>query len=134
MARKTPIARARLRAATVDPARSLAYAGAREAVHDRAGGRCEICGCRTPLPAGHAHHRRRRSAGRSDCPSNLLWLCAADHRLVHAQITASLRSGHLIGRHDHREPHMIPVQLRDGWYLLAADGTRIHLPGWVPAE
>lgn len=127
--RRTPLSKARLKAA---PTAGEAYATAREAVSARAGGLCECCGTRTPVALGHAHHRRRRSAGRDDGPANLIWLCLRCHEAIHAAPRASLREGRLISRHDHRDPCQVPVALRHGWVLLADDGRAIPLPGWTP--
>lgn len=66
----------------------------RQEVHLRAGGRCERDGRPAPLhdfydgsgeisiPAGHAHHKRKRGMGggfRDDRAINLEWLCSGCH-------------------------------------------------------
>lgn len=127
--RRSTLSKARLKAA---PTAGEAYATAREAVSARAGGLCECCGTRTPVALGHAHHRRRRSAGRDDGPANLTWCCLRCHEAIHTAPRASLLQGRLISRHDKRPPSMVPVLLRHGWCLLSDDGRAIPLPGWVP--
>lgn len=47
---------------------------------------CELCGSGNPMGAnrGGVHHRKPRSRGGSDEPSNLITLCGACHTAVHA--------------------------------------------------
>lgn len=74
-----------------------AWEARRKEVHDRANGRCERDFRPAPLhnaydangetiPAGHAHHKRRRGMGggfRDDRATNLEWLCSGCHTEEH---------------------------------------------------
>ena len=126
------MARSRLRAPRQDPQKAAGYARARETVHDRAGGRCEVCTARVSCGQMHAHHRLPRSAGRDDSPSNLMCLCARCHGIVHGSPTGAVNAGWVIPRHDLRRPDQVPVILvvggRSAWFLLGGDGSRIPLP------
>lgn len=138
MVRKTPLGRARLAAAgRLAPDRSLEYSAAREAVLERSGHRCEICGRLLNLSTLHAHHRRARSAGqRDDSLPNLLALCGPCHNggnfSVHAVPLNATVHGRIISRHDKRKPCQVPVSLRQGWCLLGEDGRAVLLPEWTP--
>lgn len=61
----------------------------------RSGGRCEADGF-SPYCSGvgtEAHHVVRRSQGGSNDPSNLLWVCAADHQRIHQYPEAARQRG-----------------------------------------
>lgn len=67
-----------------------AYTKFRKAVHDRALGRCESCGCYAPLlvdgcfdvfTCGHVSHIVGRGAGGSDTLDNAKWECHDCHIL-----------------------------------------------------
>lgn len=83
----------------------------REAVYERAGHACEMCGqSRGPLAI---HHRRPRAMGgtrREDTnsPANLLLLCDSDHRWVEANREKALARGYLVRQHD--DPALVPVE------------------------
>ena len=124
--RRTPLSRARLRSR---PPEAPAYVSAREAVHARCRGHCELCGNRVSVSSMHAHHRRPRSGGRDDSLSNLLGMCGACHSTTHAHPAAAVEDGRIISRYDQRPPAMVPVSLRGGWFLLGDDGSRTSLPG-----
>lgn len=66
-----------------------------------ADGRCEIC---QRSKGRHAHHRLMRSHGGPDELTNLLWLCWACHRQVHAKPAESYERGWLL------RAHQIPVE------------------------
>lgn len=104
--------------------KSPEYAAAREVVLARSGGHCELCGSRLTLESMHAHHRARRSGGHDDSPANLLALCARSHEQVHARPTMSIAFGQLISAWSKVPPSEIPVELRDGKWLLGDDGRR----------
>jgi len=57
---------------------------AREITRKRDKGKCRIPGCRDK--AVHLHHIvfRSQSKARRHDPNNLVWICTAHHRLVHA--------------------------------------------------
>lgn len=60
------------------------YASARAEVFERSQGRCEAAVEGVCLGRGdQAHHKRRRSQGGQDTPSNLLWICRKCHDHVH---------------------------------------------------
>jgi 5-methylcytosine-specific restriction endonuclease McrA len=65
-------------------ARMAVYARSRQEVADRCGGRCEarIEGVCTGW-LEHVHHRRLRSQGGSDDPSNLVGICRKCHDHAH---------------------------------------------------
>lgn len=63
-------------------AEDMAWRQAVATVRKRDGGRCRACG----QPGTHAHHLVYRSHGGSDEPRNLIWTCAACHRLIHAKV------------------------------------------------
>lgn len=56
----------------------------RSRLHDRAGGRCEICGL---YGANNAHHRRNKSQGGQDVLSNLMLLCGSGTTGCHGFVT-----------------------------------------------
>jgi len=73
---------------------SLEYRKVRRWVADRSGGLCEaqisgVCAVR----GVHAHHVLPRSAGGTDAPSNLVWLCAQCHRHVHDNPAWAVEAG-----------------------------------------
>ncbi len=81
----------RARAATMQAARAEAEA--------RAYGRCEAntpaCPSREHR-ADHAHHMLRRAQGGRDVPENLLMVCEASHRWIHANPSEAYENGWLI--------------------------------------
>lgn len=116
----------------------------REAVYERAGGRCEISGARLrPDGFGHfeVHHRRNKGMGGTSRPdvdnlSNLLALDPQVHNggptSVHGRRRWSQARGYLIPKHvDH--PGHWPVWLRRGrnvweWVILGDDGQYYPVP------
>lgn len=104
--------------------KSPEYAAAREVVLARSGGHCEACGARVTLESMHAHHRAARSGGRNDSPANLLGLCRRDHERVHSRPTMSRELGQIIPSWSTADPGEVPVELRDGCWLLGDDGRR----------
>ncbi len=57
-----------------------AYNRLREAVLERDGWRCQLCGRRRDL---HVHHIKPRSKLGDDCASNLIVVCARCHSSLH---------------------------------------------------
>jgi hypothetical protein len=63
----------------------------REEVYELAGGLCQkkingmIHGIEVGLSEGHLHHKRKRSLGRNDHPSNLEWDCPECHIRYHTE-------------------------------------------------
>lgn len=80
----------------------------RQAVVDRAGGRCELC----RAPGDVIHHRRPRGLGGSSVewindPSNLLLLDDKCHRMVESKRAEAYHLGHLVRYGD--EPWAVPA-------------------------
>jgi hypothetical protein len=75
-------------------AKARQYAAARALVRERAEGLCELPGC--GAQGVLAHHKRRRSQGGTDHPTNLMWLCLADHESIHRNVAWAEASGYLI--------------------------------------
>lgn len=75
-------------------ARQARYALARQEVAERSGGRCEarVEGVCTGW-LEHVHHRRLRSQGGSDDPSNLVACCNRCHAWAHAHPVAAAELG-----------------------------------------
>jgi len=74
-------------------------------IRARDGNRCSRDGSSGYL---HVHHRVRRSQCGTDDPQNLITLCEACHRWVHANPYAARRLGLLL-RHG-EDPELIPVR------------------------
>lgn len=97
---------------------------AREAIYERAGGRCERCGSAGSV--WHFHHRRPRGMGgtsRTDSGglANALLLHPECHEWVERNRTASYDMGYLVDQQN--DPCRTPVKLWDGWRYLSEDGT-----------
>ena len=118
----------------------------RDAVWDRAGGRCEITGA--PLgPRGsdqwECHHRRNKGMGGTDRSnvdslSNLIALTPAIHnggpQSVHGRRGWSEDHGYLIPKRID-EPGMWPMKLLGRrWVLLGDDGRYYPLPTGIPVR
>jgi 5-methylcytosine-specific restriction enzyme A len=107
------------------------YAAARQFVFTRDGGRCVRCG-RT---GEQVHHRIPRGMGGSRSsavvtgPANLVLTCARCHSWIESNRILSLESGWLVLRRG--DPAQVPVRGHDGWWLLAADGSKrsVDMPG-----
>lgn len=91
----------------------------RRAVHARADGCCERCRVRLPWPEWHCHHRKLRSQGGADDPTNLLALCWRCHRSVHDHPADSYREGWLV--RSHRVPAAVPLWRGGCWWRLTDD-------------
>jgi len=100
----------------------------RDALRERAGGCCEICG----LPANNAHHRRNQSQGGEDVLSNLMLVCGSGTTGCHGTITRNPNwaedRGYTI-KGSQAVPAHVPVQFWFGavgrdpvWFLLDDDG------------
>ena len=81
----------------------------RQKVYDRSDWRCELCipeACeRGPL---HVHHRKLRSQGGKDEPSNLLVVDNKCHDFIHAHPAQSYTNGWLV--HSYEDPAMVEVK------------------------
>ena len=58
------------------------YVRLREAILERDGWRCQMCGCLKNLDV---HHLRRRSSLGDDSETNLITLCRACHQALHGE-------------------------------------------------
>ena len=89
------------------------------AVIDRADGRCEVMNPFTCTGFGeHLHHRK--ISGREHTVENVVSVCSADHRWIHANPAESYRLGWLVKMG--YEPGQVPMKYRGRPVLLAADG------------
>ena len=96
--------RRRSKRLTVTQARRPSLIAFHDAVKAQAGGWCEanidgVC-VDGRHPGAHAHHRRLRSQGGSDDPSNGSWLCAVAHRWVHDHPVLAHARGLIVWRGD----------------------------------
>jgi 5-methylcytosine-specific restriction protein A len=98
---------------------------------NRANYACERCGQR--LQQASVHHRRPRRMGGSKAPDtnmaqNLLVICGTGTTGCHGEIEsnrhAALADGYLLYARDNPLEH--PVNLHDGWWWLAEDGTKMR--------
>lgn len=71
------------------------YDEARKIVYQRSYGFCEANWEGCTKVANHAHHKKRRSQGGKDEPSNLLAVCAFCHDKIHRNPAESFEKGHL---------------------------------------
>lgn len=103
---------------------------ARRLVRERDGVRCTMCGLNIFMGRGSVHHRLPKGMGGSaklENASNLVVLCGwgnADgcHGKAHSQPEWARNHGWIVSRSF--DPAEIPVDMWDGWFLLADDGSR----------
>lgn len=102
----------------------------RELVHQRAGGRCEVCG-RAGLST-EIHHRLPRGAGGSKNPakgraSNALLLCPEHHRYCETNVPLVYANGWKLkhGRSPVDVPALIVTPYGKGLWLLSDDGMYV---------
>lgn len=112
---------------------TMTYAAACAIVDERSGRRCERCG-RTVLVGGSHHHRKLRSRGGPDDPSNLVFLCGSGttlcHGWVHANPAAATEAGWMVGTK--WEPERVAIDsARYGLVFLGVDGQTY---GFAPDE
>jgi len=98
----------------------------RALVYARAGGRCERCGEPIHVTRFEAHHRRLRSQGGLDEPTNVVALDAVCHHVeVHGQPARAVEEGMIVP--SWASPRTTPIRVvRDGvtWVrYLTMDGT-----------
>lgn len=88
-------------------------------VIERAGGTCEAYLTRRAkckrVPQ-HLHHRKMRSQGGENTPSNLLAVCHECHRWVHDKPAKAYELGLLVK--SSKTPCDVPVLRRGNWALL----------------
>ncbi|QUW18866.1 HNH endonuclease [Agrococcus sp. Marseille-Q4369] len=111
---------------TVQP---MPYAAACAIVDERSSRQCERCG-KTVLSGGHHHHRKLRSRGGLDCPSNLVFVCAGCHNWIHANPALATEAGWMVGTRSDPEGAAID-SARYGRVFLGTDG---QLYGLTPDE
>lgn len=94
----------------------------RHIVYMRCGGFCEKCGQRLP-ESWALHHRKLRSRGGKDCPTNLLALHHSCHNLatnsVHFNPADSLERGFMVASWD--TPEKCPITLPSGDIVTLTD-------------
>lgn len=80
----------------------------RQALHERAEGRCEICNG----PADNAHHRKNRSVGGRHELSNLMLLCGSGTVGCHGMVTRSPYYAESMGWRvpSYKHPAGVPVR------------------------
>lgn len=94
----------------------------RDIVAERSQGVCEGC---SAAPAVEMHHRRFKSRGGKDTPSNLLHLCGwGNHTGCHGVAHSGNRGTNLgwAVPSGWVEPGDVPFQNPHGWWLLDDDG------------
>lgn len=108
---------------------------ARTLVRDRDAWRCQMCG--TLMVAGQSrsiHHRKPKGMGGSallENASNLVQLCGVGnsdgcHGKAHSNPHWARNHGWIVARA--LDPTEIPVDMHDGWFTLADDGSRTPCP------
>lgn len=96
----------------------------KEAIWERAKGRCEICGS---LALYHQiHHRRPRGMGGSKDPvvggiSNGILVHPHCHASIESQRETAKKNGWLVSQF--ADPETTPFKKYDGWAMLNQDGT-----------
>jgi 5-methylcytosine-specific restriction endonuclease McrA len=93
-------------------------------VQERANGYCEVCG--GVVREGALHHRKLKSRGGKDTPSNLIYIHHGCHNLktdsIHLNPERATQNGWMV--ESWKEPHEAPMLMPDGTYaLLLDDGT-----------
>jgi len=106
---------------------------ARQGVHARDGMRCWRCGRSAVWSSPHVHHRKLRSQGGRDAPSNLLLLCGDCHGWVHGHPRLARLAGWIVSRSS--TPADVPAWCEPlaGWYRLDDDYGRHRADNGVPA-
>lgn len=109
-----------------------------EAVIDRSGGGCEVQF--VPVCTGRAEHlHHRKISGREHLVSNLLHVCGACHRWIHAHPAASYEHGWLV-KMNHTAGDVIvtyrgePVALPESGEVIPYSGTHVVRPFSDPWE
>jgi hypothetical protein len=92
----------------------------RDAVKDRAKGKCEICGItlqQVSYHLGSMHHRFKKEYGGVDSLENLLYLCIYCHRWVHEDEYSSFVDYGYISDY----PETTPCLLQNQWIMLGEE-------------
>lgn len=97
-------------------------------VEERAGKWCEVCGeCAHPNMA--LHHRKLRSRGGQDTPSNLIRIHHGCHNLrsdsIHLNPEKASQKGWMVG--SWQDPTEVPFTRPDGSIVLLKDDGSVHI-------
>lgn len=92
----------------------------RDAVYQRADGRCELCGERLQ-PGWEWHHRKRRSQGGPDHVSNGVALHSRCHSRVHGHVAWAESTGFLLRSHETPGRRRLALHGKT-WVRLTAQG------------
>jgi hypothetical protein len=92
----------------------------RQAVYDRAEGRCDHCGLYVDPGAWECHHRLLRSRGGKDSLENLICLHPVCHQMAHLRPRWAEQRGLIVP--SNTDPADVPV-LRHGDLYYRATGT-----------
>jgi hypothetical protein len=110
----------------------------RDAVYDRAGFRCEVCGAAGAYTYS-LHHRRPRGMGGSraedtDQPPNLLLICGSGTTGCHGRIESYRENARDLGLllRPWQDPAETPVLVRGRWVHLTPSGTYRLCPQSAP--
>lgn len=97
-------------------------------VEERAGNYCEVCGG-AALPSMALHHRKLRSRGGQDTPSNIIRIHHGCHNLrsdsIHHNPEKASQKGWMVG--SWQEPHLVPFTRPDGSVVLLQDDGSISI-------
>ena len=98
-----------------------------EIVHQRANGYCEVCG--QTLYDGALHHRKLKSRGGKDTPSNLIFIHHGCHNLntdsIHLNPAKAEENGWMVG--SWQEPEEVPMVYANGSIVLLKQDGKIQL-------
>lgn len=102
----------------------------RQAIRDRAQGRCERCGLYVDYGA-QIHHRQPRGMGGTsrkeiESAANGLYVHSGCHALIESNRKQARRTGFLVPMG--YTPETYPVRLWSGWWFLTEDGRRLPAP------
>lgn len=89
----------------------------RRAVNDRDQMRCQVCGS---IGAEIQHRIRRREGGHR--LSNLMRVCSADHKKIHAEPMWAMENGFTVSAVMNVDPQGVALRSYKGWVTLKDDG------------
>ena len=99
-----------------------------EIVEARAGAYCEVCGA-PALPSMALHHRKLKSRGGKDTPSNLIRVHHGCHNLkttsIHNNPENASQKGWMVG--SWQEPNEVPFTRPDGSIVLLHDTGEVSV-------
>lgn len=97
----------------------------RQAVIDRSGGICDLCGCHYTVATQHVHHRKLRSRGGDDSMANLVAVCWSCHFSIHQSPAQATAWGFMVASWD--DPAKVPILRHRKTWQQPGDG-------WRPAQ